>query len=144
MNVRKFTGVVLAVALIALTVDIATAGQLGQARDRLAGRQSERPGGDSAQPEERQDSDDDDDCADEPDNVVHDVPFLGVRGSNRVTEAIHYTRVWIVGVPGCARGTVAHIWIDSFMPRRRLELPCLNQTPMRAKAVFKVLLPISV
>ena len=71
-------------------------------------------------------------------------PFVGFRGSNRVTETIHYTRGWIVGVPGRTFGTVAHIGIDSFMSRRRLEPPCLNRTPMRRKAVFKVLLPVSV
>ena len=71
-------------------------------------------------------------------------PFVGVRGSNRVAEEIHYTRVRIVGVSDRILRTVARIGLNSFMPRRRLEPRWPNQTPMRRKAVSKVLLPVSV
>ena len=64
-------------------------------------------------------------------------PFLGFRGSNRVNKKMHYTRVGIIGVSGRTLGTVARIWSDSFLPRRRLEPRCPNYTPMRREAVFE-------
>ena len=64
-------------------------------------------------------------------------PFVGVRGSNRVTEAIHYTRVRIIGVSGRTLRTVARIGLNSFMPRRRREPRWPNQTRNAAQGGFQ-------